>query len=91
MVEFRDEIISPVLEDLALSLSSKGKTKLDFNDPEVVDIVKRDLRLSANKLIKSDELKRFDVKTEKSEAIENAVNATMRLLLNYNNADLSQE
>jgi hypothetical protein len=77
--ELISRVMTPVLEDVAKTLASKWKTKLDFNDPEVVNVVRQSI------LVKAKDEK---VPSDKQEMVTDAV---MRLLLNYNNADLTQE
>ena len=60
-------------------LGTEGATKLDFNDPTLVDTVKEELWAVATELWVKDKDR------------DTVINATMRLLVNYSNWDLSQE
>jgi hypothetical protein len=82
MVEFRDNIISPILDRIyeeRKQIKTPTATKLNFDDPSLVKSVKSVILAKA-----IDE----KVPEEKREMV---INAVMRLLLNYNNADLAQE
>jgi hypothetical protein len=81
MVEFRDTIISSILD----KISEKGSTILDFNNSTLVANVKSSILEVANS---KDENGNILVPEDKQEMVTNAV---MRLLLNYNNANLAQE
>ena len=77
--ELVNKVMNPILEDVAKTLASKWKTKLDFNDPEVVSILRQSILMKA---------KDEKVPSDKQEMVTDAV---MRLLISYNNIDLSQE
>ena len=82
MIEFRDNIISPILDRIyeeRKQIKTPTATKLNFNDPSLVKSVKAIILAKA-----IDE----KVPEDKREMVTNAV---MRLLLNYKDADLAQE
>lgn len=82
MVEFRDQIVTPVLKDVLEKrkmVRTPDATKLNFYYQDLVNTVKESILNVA---------KAQEVPEDKQEMVTNAV---MRLLVNYNNADLAQE
>ena len=81
-VEFRDKIITPILNKIyekRKNIRSPYATKLNFNDKTLVVDVKKSI---------SEVAKEQNIPSDKEEMVTNGV---IRLLLNYNNADLAQE
>ena len=82
MVEFRDKIISPILDDMyeaCKMIKMVDATKLNFDDKTLIDVYRNSILKVA---------KQQEVPVDKQEMVTNAI---MRLLVNYNGADLAQE